>query len=72
MDKNELLELLTIEKLKELMTQLGSEYCKEEQGCVIFQVFVMATPLRISYITIKTLKLFIAILHAVVIIVFLT
>ena len=44
MDKNELLELLTIEKLKELMTQLGSEYCKEEQGCVIFSSICHGNP----------------------------
>ena len=44
MDRNELLEYLSIEKLKELMEQLGSEYCKEEKGCFIFSSICHSNP----------------------------
>lgn len=44
MDRNELLEYLSIEKLKELMEQLGSEYCKEEEGYFIFSSICHSNP----------------------------
>lgn len=44
MDRNGLLEYLSIEKLKELMEQLGSEYCKEEEGYFIFSSICHGNP----------------------------
>jgi len=44
MDRNEILEHLSIEKLKELMEHLGSEYCKEEKDYFIFSSICHGNP----------------------------
>ena len=58
MNRNELLEHLSIEKLKELMEQLGSEYCKEEEGYFIFSSICHGNPVSHKLYYYKESKMF--------------
>ena len=58
MDRNELLEYLSIEKLKELMGYLGSEYCKEEEGYLIFSSICHSNPSSYKLYYYKESKVF--------------